>query len=149
MLEKGFNTRLPYDTLKKDLVNINPTARILKVMLEKEIYHANRCMQDSFKYAKERWEKSHKPHDFKVGDLVLVSTVIFNKIKGPKKLKDLLSGTFVIRALHGLNAVQLKLGGELMNKNPAFPVSLIKPYSSSVKELFPLGYIPPLAIKLL
>ncbi|MBW0484715.1 hypothetical protein O181_024430 [Austropuccinia psidii MF-1] len=52
----------------------------------------------------------------------------------------------MIRELHGLNAVQLELTGEYMNKHPNFPVSLIKPYSSSVKELFPLRNKPPLKI---
>ncbi|MBW0528520.1 hypothetical protein O181_068235 [Austropuccinia psidii MF-1] len=93
-------------------------------------------MQDSFSYAKERWDKIHKPPNFKIGDLVLVSTLSFNNIKGPKKLKDSFALPFMIKALHGLNAVQLELTGELMNKHPAFPVSLIKPYSSSNKELF-------------
>ncbi|MBW0515721.1 hypothetical protein O181_055436 [Austropuccinia psidii MF-1] len=54
MLEKGWNPRLPYDTLKKDLVDIHPTASSFKIMLYKARYHANRCMQDSFKYSKER-----------------------------------------------------------------------------------------------
>ncbi|MBW0576266.1 hypothetical protein O181_115981 [Austropuccinia psidii MF-1] len=103
-------------------------------------------MQDSFKYAKERWDKSHKPPDFKIGDLVLVSTLNFNNIRGPKKLKDSFAGPFMINALHGPNAVQLELTGELMNKHPAFPVSLIKPYSSSDKKLFPLRNKPPLEI---
>ncbi|MBW0538485.1 hypothetical protein O181_078200 [Austropuccinia psidii MF-1] len=52
MLEKGWNPRLPYDTLKKDLVDIHPTASSFKLMLEKARPHANRCMQDCFKYAK-------------------------------------------------------------------------------------------------
>ncbi|MBW0581438.1 hypothetical protein O181_121153 [Austropuccinia psidii MF-1] len=115
-------------------------------MLDKARHHANRCMQDYFKYAKERWDKSHKPPDFKIGDLVLVSTLNFNNIKGPKKLKDSFAGPFMIKALHGPNAVQLELTGELMNKHPNFPVSLIKPYSSSDKELFPLRNKPPLEI---
>ncbi|MBW0576762.1 hypothetical protein O181_116477 [Austropuccinia psidii MF-1] len=106
MLEKGWNPRLPYDTLKKDLVDIHPTASSFKIMLDKERHHANRCMQDSFKYAKERWDKSHKPPDFKIGDLVLVSTLNFNNIKGPNKLKDSFAGPFMIKALHGPNAVQ-------------------------------------------
>ncbi|MBW0579047.1 hypothetical protein O181_118762 [Austropuccinia psidii MF-1] len=33
-----------------------------------------------------------------------------------------------------------------MNKHPTFPVSLIKHYSSSDKELFPLGNKPPFEI---
>ncbi|MBW0490573.1 hypothetical protein O181_030288 [Austropuccinia psidii MF-1] len=52
MLEKCWNPRLPYDTLKKDLVNIHPTERSFKMMLDKARNHANRCMQDSFKCAK-------------------------------------------------------------------------------------------------
>ncbi|MBW0545660.1 hypothetical protein O181_085375 [Austropuccinia psidii MF-1] len=103
-------------------------------------------MQDSFKYAKERWDKSHKPPEFKTGDLFLVSTLNFNKIKGPNKLKYSFAGPFMIKALHGPNAVQLDLAGELMNKHPTFPVSLIKRYSSGEKELFPLKNKPPLEI---
>ncbi|MBW0526951.1 hypothetical protein O181_066666 [Austropuccinia psidii MF-1] len=49
----------------------------------------------------------------------------------------------MIKALNGPNAVQLELTGELMNKHPTFPVSLIKPYSSSDMELFPLRDKPP------
>ncbi|MBW0526593.1 hypothetical protein O181_066308 [Austropuccinia psidii MF-1] len=86
MLEKGWNPSLPYDTLKKDLVDIHPIASSFKIMLDKERHHENRCMQYSFKYAKEKWDKSHKPPDFKIGDLVPVSTLNSNNIRGPKKL---------------------------------------------------------------
>ncbi|MBW0569553.1 hypothetical protein O181_109268 [Austropuccinia psidii MF-1] len=54
MLEKGWDPRLPYDTLKKDLVYIHPTARIFKIMLDKQRNHANTFMQDYFKYRKKR-----------------------------------------------------------------------------------------------
>ncbi|MBW0587111.1 hypothetical protein O181_126826 [Austropuccinia psidii MF-1] len=100
MLEKGLNPRLPYDTHKKDLVDIHPTASSFKLMLDKEGHHANRFMQDSFKYAKEGWDKRHKPPDFTIGDLVLVSTLNFNNIKGPRKLKYSFAGPFMIKALH-------------------------------------------------
>ncbi|MBW0517618.1 hypothetical protein O181_057333 [Austropuccinia psidii MF-1] len=69
-------------------------------------------MQDSFKYAKERWDKSHNTPDFKVGDLVLLSALNFDNIKGPKKSKDSFAGPFVIKALHGPSAVQLWLTEE-------------------------------------
>ncbi|MBW0568310.1 hypothetical protein O181_108025 [Austropuccinia psidii MF-1] len=144
ILEKGWNPRLPYDTLQKDLVDIHPTASRFKLILDKARHHANRFMQDPFKYAKERWDKIHKPPDFKIGDLVLVSTLNLNNIKGPKKLKYSFAGPFMIKALHEPNAVQLEVTGELMNKHPAFAVSLIKPYSSSYWELFPLRSKPPL-----
>ncbi|MBW0544931.1 hypothetical protein O181_084646 [Austropuccinia psidii MF-1] len=146
MLEKGWNPRLPYDTLKKDLVEIHPTASSFKLFLDKARHHANRCTKDSFKYSKQKLDQSHKPPDFKIGDFVLVSTLNFNNIKGPEKLKDFFAGPFMLKALHGPNAVQLKLTGELINKHPTFPVRLIKPYSSSYKELFPLRNKLPLEI---
>ncbi|MBW0545910.1 hypothetical protein O181_085625 [Austropuccinia psidii MF-1] len=111
ILEKGWNPRLSYDTLKKYLVDIYPTASSFKLIIDKARHHANKFMQDSFKYAKESWDKIHKPPYFKIGDLVLVSTLNFNNIKGPKKLKDSFSGPFMIKALHGPNAVQLELTG--------------------------------------
>ncbi|MBW0587636.1 hypothetical protein O181_127351 [Austropuccinia psidii MF-1] len=95
-------------------------------------------MEDSFAYAKDKWDKSHATPDFKVGDLVLVSTTNFNKIKGCKKLKDSFAGHFVIKALHGENAVEVELSEELSNKNTTFPVTLINPYKSSDAEKFPL-----------
>ncbi|MBW0465976.1 hypothetical protein O181_005691 [Austropuccinia psidii MF-1] len=113
-------------------------------MLDKERHNASRCRKYSFKYAKEIWDKSHKPPDFKVGDLVLVSTLGYNNINRPKKSKDYFLRPFMIRELHGPNAVQLELTGELMNKNSDFPASLIKPCSSSNNELFTLRNKTPL-----
>ncbi|MBW0562880.1 hypothetical protein O181_102595 [Austropuccinia psidii MF-1] len=147
MLEKGWSQRLPYDTLKKDLVDINQTASSFKIILDKEIHHSNRCMKDSFKYAKEIWGKRHKPPDFKLGDLVLVSTPSFNKIKFTNKLNDSIAGTFMKRALHSLNAVQLEFTGELMNKHPSFPLILIKSYCSIYRLLLPLRNKPPLEVR--
>ncbi|MBW0591557.1 hypothetical protein O181_131272 [Austropuccinia psidii MF-1] len=93
--------------------------------------------------------QSHATADFKVGDLILVSATNFNNVKGCKNLKDYLEGTFVIKALHGENAVKVELSEELSNKHPTFPVSLIMPYKSSDAERFPLRnkvpqVIPPI-----
>ncbi|MBW0537627.1 hypothetical protein O181_077342 [Austropuccinia psidii MF-1] len=126
MLEKGWNLKLPVDTLKKDLVNIHPTASSFKLLIDKVRHHANQSMNDAHKYSKQKWYKSHKTPEFKVGDLILVSTLSFNNIKGPKKLKDSFAAQFIIKALHGTNAVQVELSGELENKHPTFPVSLMK-----------------------
>ncbi|MBW0508502.1 hypothetical protein O181_048217 [Austropuccinia psidii MF-1] len=79
-------------------------------------------MDDAFDYAKQKWDKSHKVPEFKVGDLVLVSILSLN-IK-----------------------VQVLLNGELENKHPTFPVSLIKPYHPDDKELFPLKNPTPLTV---
>ncbi|MBW0592179.1 hypothetical protein O181_131894 [Austropuccinia psidii MF-1] len=105
ILEKGWNPKLPQDSLRKELVMIHPTAASLKGILDKARNDVVRYTEDSFEYAKDKWGKSHATPDFKLWDLVLVSTTNFNEIKGFKKLKDSFPGTFVIKALHGENAV--------------------------------------------
>ncbi|MBW0557639.1 hypothetical protein O181_097354 [Austropuccinia psidii MF-1] len=52
MLEKGWNPRLPADTLRKELIRIHLTASSFKLMLEKAKHHAKQSMNDSFDYAK-------------------------------------------------------------------------------------------------
>ncbi|MBW0509799.1 hypothetical protein O181_049514, partial [Austropuccinia psidii MF-1] len=146
ILEKGLNPILPQYSLRKDLVEINPTAASFKGMLDKTQKDAKGCIEDSFSYAKDKWDKSHATPDFKVGDLVLVSTMNFNNIKGYKKLKDSFAGPFVIKALHGENSFGVELSEELSNKNTTFPVSLIKPYKYSDAEKFPLRNKVPQAI---
>ncbi|MBW0524440.1 hypothetical protein O181_064155 [Austropuccinia psidii MF-1] len=101
LLEKGWNPKLPQYYLRKDLVEIHPTDTRFKVILDRARKHELRCMEDSVAYSKDKWDKSHATPDFKVGDLVLVSTTNFNNIKGCKKLKDSFAGAFVIKALHG------------------------------------------------
>ncbi|MBW0514405.1 hypothetical protein O181_054120 [Austropuccinia psidii MF-1] len=86
-------------------------------------------MTDAFEYAQHKWDKSHKNPEFKVGDLIPVSTLNFNNIKAPKKLKDPFAGPFIIKSLHGTNAVQVELSGELKKKHPTFPVSLVRNYT--------------------
>ncbi|MBW0571296.1 hypothetical protein O181_111011 [Austropuccinia psidii MF-1] len=118
-------------------------------MLDRARKHAVRCMEDSFAYAKDKWDRSHATTNFKIGDLVLVSTTNFKNIKGCKKLKDSFAGSFVIKTLHGENALEVELSEELSNRHPTFPVSLIKPYKSSDYEKSPLRnkvsqVIPPI-----
>ncbi|MBW0499706.1 hypothetical protein O181_039421 [Austropuccinia psidii MF-1] len=66
--------------------------------------------------------------DFKEGDQVLVSTLNFNNLKGPKKMRESFVGLFTIIKLIGKNAVEVKLIEEFSKKHPVFPVSLVKPY---------------------
>ncbi|MBW0557706.1 hypothetical protein O181_097421 [Austropuccinia psidii MF-1] len=103
-------------------------------------------MNDAFEYAKQKWDKGHKTPEFKVGDLILVSTLNFDNIKGPKKLKDYFAGPFIIKSLHGTSAVQAEISGELDNKHPTFPVSLVKHYTSSDKKSFPLRIETPIEV---
>ncbi|MBW0566092.1 hypothetical protein O181_105807 [Austropuccinia psidii MF-1] len=132
------NPKLPQDSLRKNLIEIHPTASGFKGILDKARKHAIRCIEDSFAYAKDIWDKSHATPYFKVGDLVLVSTTNFNNIKGCKNHKESFSGPFFIKALHGEDAIEVEISEELINKHPTFPVRLIKPYKSSDSEKFPL-----------
>ncbi|MBW0504656.1 hypothetical protein O181_044371 [Austropuccinia psidii MF-1] len=139
ILEKGWNPKLPQHSLRKDLVEIHPKATSFKGILDKTRMQAVRCMEDSYAYAKDKWDKSRTTPDFKVGDLVLVSTTNFNNIKGCEKLKDSFEGHFFIKAIDGENAVEVELYEELSNKHPTFPVTLLNPYRSSDADKVPLS----------
>ncbi|MBW0505725.1 hypothetical protein O181_045440 [Austropuccinia psidii MF-1] len=43
MLEKGWNPRIPADTLREDLIDIHPTASNFKIMLDKVKHHAKKA----------------------------------------------------------------------------------------------------------
>ncbi|MBW0585345.1 hypothetical protein O181_125060 [Austropuccinia psidii MF-1] len=75
--------------------------------------------------------------DFKEGDQVLVSTLNFNNLKGPKKISDSFVGPFTIIRLIGKNSVEVKLSEEFSRKHPVFPVSLVKPYFQTEEDKFP------------
>ncbi|MBW0531492.1 hypothetical protein O181_071207 [Austropuccinia psidii MF-1] len=136
MLEKGWYPRLPTDTLRKDLIDTHLTASNFNTMLYKVKHHSKQSMDEAFDFSKQKWDKSHKVPDFKVGDLVLVSTLKFNNIKGPKKLKDSYLGPFIIVSLHGNNEAQVELSGELENKHPTFPVRWINLINQLIKNCY-------------
>ncbi|MBW0568471.1 hypothetical protein O181_108186 [Austropuccinia psidii MF-1] len=75
--------------------------------------------------------------DFKEGDQVLVSTLNFKRLKGPKNMRDSFVGPFTIINLIGENAVEVRLMEEFSRKHPVFPVSLIMPYFQTKEDNFP------------
>ncbi|MBW0535739.1 hypothetical protein O181_075454 [Austropuccinia psidii MF-1] len=98
---------------------------------------AAKCIADAKDYNNQRWDKSHMEPDFKEGDQVLVSTLNFNNLKRPKKMRNSVLGPFTIIQLIGKNAVELKITEEISRKHPAFPVSLVKPYFETEEDKFP------------
>ncbi|MBW0541671.1 hypothetical protein O181_081386 [Austropuccinia psidii MF-1] len=99
ILEKGWNPKLPVD--------IHPTASSFKLLPDIVRHNENQRITYAFEYAKEKWDKIHKTPAFKVGYLILVSTLNLNNIEGQKKLKDFFEGPFIIEALHETTAVQV------------------------------------------
>ncbi|MBW0560735.1 hypothetical protein O181_100450 [Austropuccinia psidii MF-1] len=86
---------------------------------------AAKCIAEEKEYNKQRWDKTHMEPDFKEGDQVLVSTLNFNNLKGPKKMRDSFVGPFTIIKLIGKNAVEVKLTKDFCRKHPVFPVTLL------------------------
>ncbi|MBW0578033.1 hypothetical protein O181_117748 [Austropuccinia psidii MF-1] len=70
---------------------------------------AAKCIAEAKEYNKQRWVKSHIEPECKEGDKVLVCTLNFNNLKGPKKMRDSFLGPFTIIKLIGKNEVEPKL----------------------------------------
>ncbi|MBW0560799.1 hypothetical protein O181_100514 [Austropuccinia psidii MF-1] len=111
VVEKGWNPLLPVDHLKKNLLTIHPKAKDFHYMWKSACDTATKCIAEAKEYNKQRWDKTHMEPEFKEGDQVLVSTLNFDNLKGPKKMRDL--------------------------KHPVFPVSLVKPYFQTEEDKFP------------
>ncbi|MBW0460443.1 hypothetical protein O181_000158 [Austropuccinia psidii MF-1] len=105
-------------------------------MIGKPRKYALGCMEYSFSYAKDIWDKSHVTPYFKMGDLVPVFTTTLNNIKGCKMLKESLLGNFVIKDFHGENSAELS--AERRNKHPKLPVILRQPFTAGYSIKFPL-----------
>ena len=134
ILERGWIPKMPKESLSEKLPNIHPTACDFKKMLDYTNQHAEECVKQAVEYNKNRWDKTHREPEFEIGDKVLLSTINFNNLGGNKKLKPSFVGPFVVKKLHGKNAVEVILSEELSRKHPVFPVSLIKPFKSKENE---------------
>ncbi|MBW0563945.1 hypothetical protein O181_103660 [Austropuccinia psidii MF-1] len=106
-------------------------------MWKKACDTSSKLIAEEKEYNKQRWDKSHIEPEFKKGDQVLLSTLSFDNLKGPKKMIDSFIGTFTIIELIGRNVVEFKLTEEFSRKHPVFPVSLVKPYFQTEEDNFP------------
>ncbi|MBW0531159.1 hypothetical protein O181_070874 [Austropuccinia psidii MF-1] len=113
------------------------TTKDFNDMWKRACVKAARCIAEEKEYNKQRWDKSRMESDFKERDQVLVSTLNFNILQGPKKMRDSSVGPFTIIKLIGKNAVEVKLTEEFTRKPPVFPVSLVKPYFQTEEDKFP------------
>ncbi|MBW0538573.1 hypothetical protein O181_078288 [Austropuccinia psidii MF-1] len=88
LVEKGWNPLLPVDHLKKNILTIHPKAKDFHEMWQRACDTAARCIAEAKEYNKQRWDKSHMEPEFKEGDQVLVYTLSYNNLKGPKRMRD-------------------------------------------------------------
>ncbi|MBW0483175.1 hypothetical protein O181_022890 [Austropuccinia psidii MF-1] len=137
VVEKGWNPLLPVDHLKKNLLIIHPTAKEFHDMWKRACDTASKCIAEAKEYNKQRWDKTYMEPALKEGDQVLVSTMNFNNLKGPKKMRDSFLGPFTIIKLIGKDVVEVKITEEFSRKHPVFPVSLVKPYFQTEEDKFP------------
>ncbi|MBW0496727.1 hypothetical protein O181_036442 [Austropuccinia psidii MF-1] len=105
LVEKGWNPLLPGDHLNKNLLTIHPTAKKLHDMWRRECDTDAKCIAEAKEYNKKRYDKTHMEPDFNEGDQGLVSTLNFNNLKGPKKMRGSFVGPFTIIRLIGENTV--------------------------------------------
>ncbi|MBW0523251.1 hypothetical protein O181_062966 [Austropuccinia psidii MF-1] len=85
MVEKGRKPLLLVDHLKNNLLMIDPTAKEFHDMWKMAFDTAAKWISEAKEYNKQRWDKSHMEPEFKEGHEVLVSTLKFKNLKGPKK----------------------------------------------------------------
>ncbi|MBW0586261.1 hypothetical protein O181_125976 [Austropuccinia psidii MF-1] len=96
---KGYNHDLV--TFLPEIQLAYNTTKYFHDMWKRACDTTSRCIADEKEYNKQRWVKSHMEPDVKEGDQVLVSTVNFNNLKGPKKMRDSFLGPFTIIKLIG------------------------------------------------
>ncbi|MBW0464639.1 hypothetical protein O181_004354 [Austropuccinia psidii MF-1] len=74
--------------------------------------------------------------DFNKGDQVLVATLNFKNLKGPKKMRDSFLGPFTIIKTIGKNEVEVKITDESSWTHLVFPVSFVKQYFQTEEDKF-------------
>ncbi|MBW0526294.1 hypothetical protein O181_066009 [Austropuccinia psidii MF-1] len=122
LVEKRWNPLFPVDHLKKNPLTIHPTAKDFHYMWKRACETAARFIAEEKEYNKQRWDKSHMEPDFNAGDQVLFSTLNFNNLKAPKKMRDSFVGPFTIIKLIGKNAVETEEDkSPSRKKNPTPP----------------------------
>ncbi|MBW0485549.1 hypothetical protein O181_025264 [Austropuccinia psidii MF-1] len=76
LVEKGWKPSFPVDHLKKSLLTIH------------DMWKRACDTAEAKQYKKKRYNKTHKEPDFREGHKVPVSTLNFDNLKGPKKMRD-------------------------------------------------------------
>jgi hypothetical protein len=78
-----------------------------------------------------------KPHPYKAGDSVLLSTKHVNLSLPSKKLSPAFIGPFTIRSLLGTNAVRLNYSERFQLLNPTVNIAYLRPYRLRTSDIGP------------
>ncbi|MBW0584382.1 hypothetical protein O181_124097 [Austropuccinia psidii MF-1] len=89
------------DHFKESLLTIHRTANGFHDMWKKACVKAVRCIAEAKEYQKHLYDKTHKEPEFREGDQVLVSTLNFNNLKVPKKIRYSFVGPLTMIRLKG------------------------------------------------
>ncbi|MBW0545427.1 hypothetical protein O181_085142 [Austropuccinia psidii MF-1] len=132
-----WNPLLPMDHLKKNVMIIHPTAKEFNYMWKRACDTDAKFIAEANKYQKQRYDKIHMEPDFKERDQMLVSTLNFNNLKRPKKMRDSYIGPFTIIKTIGRNAVGFKFTESFSGNKLVFQVSFVKPYFQTGGDKLP------------
>ncbi|MBW0479087.1 hypothetical protein O181_018802 [Austropuccinia psidii MF-1] len=126
LVEKGRYPLLPVDHLKKNVLAIHPTGKDFNDMWKRACDTAAKCIAEAKQYNKKRYDKTHMETEFKEGYQVLLSTLNFNNLKGPNKMRDSFVGPFTIIKLVGKNAVERGEDRFLCRKKTPTPPDIVE-----------------------
>ncbi|MBW0503554.1 hypothetical protein O181_043269 [Austropuccinia psidii MF-1] len=79
LVEKGWNTLLPVDNLKKNLLTIHPTAKDFHEMWKRAWDTASKCIAEARKYNKQRYEETHMEPSFRENEVEVRLTEEFSR----------------------------------------------------------------------
>jgi hypothetical protein len=104
----------------------------------KEVIEKRQQLETSWRKTKEsqaKWyNKYHRPVEFKVGDMVLLSSKNIKTVRTSKKLDDRFLGPFRIEQRIGKQAYRLKLPRKYSRLHPVFHISLLELYHKRAGE---------------
>ncbi|MBW0496397.1 hypothetical protein O181_036112 [Austropuccinia psidii MF-1] len=86
---ESFKTLLPVDNLKKNILKVHSTAKDCHDMWKNVCDKEARFIVEAKEFNKQRYEKTCREPDFRERAQVLVSTLNFDNLKAPDKMRDL------------------------------------------------------------
>lgn len=123
----GFTPRWEVDIQQESLDSEAPLARDRVAAMEQVREELSKRLKTAQESQKKYYDRAHQPMQYRVGDEVLLSAKNITTKRAKKKLDNRFLGPFVIEAVRGTQAYQLKLPFHYPIHH-TFHVSLLEPY---------------------